>query len=224
MSRLKEAMDALLARGKIAISFQPFVRLADFEQKVRDEAPEFLFLPEWYLKQDGNEKRFKPFLVPVRDGQPTYRKVLLVPKDSSLSIQDIARESIAITPTGRAGLEVLNTVIFSRYGLDSNKLNFLTISKDSDAIFALALHQVKAALVSKDNLDHFGAINPRILESVRQVAISEPISLPLLCYNKDVAGKDVVEKIKSLFLKGKNDAGTAEIMEMLHIDAWREIN
>ncbi|OKY74024.1 MAG: hypothetical protein BM485_15505 [Desulfobulbaceae bacterium DB1] len=224
MSRLKEAMDNLLAFGNIPLVFQPFTKLSDFDRKVREEAPDFLLLPEWYLKQDGNEKRFEAFLAPVRNGNTTYRKILLVAQDSSLSIQDLAQETIAMTPMGAAGLEDLDKVIFQKHGLDSKKLNFVTTAKDSDALFALALRQVKAALVSEDNLDHFGAINPRILQTVKQLAISDPIPLPLLCYNKEIAGKDEVEKLKSLFLKGKIDGGTAKIMEMLHIDAWQTIN
>ncbi|MFH1217751.1 MAG: PhnD/SsuA/transferrin family substrate-binding protein [Pseudomonadota bacterium] len=224
MSRLKEAMDSVLAVVDIPLAFQPFAKFSDFDRKVREEPPDFLLLPEWYLKQDGNDKKYEPFLVPVRNGNTTYRKVLLVSRDSSVSIQDLPRVTIAMTPMGMAGMEDLNKVIFNKYGLDGNKLNFVTTAKDSDALFALALNQVRAALVSTDNLDHFGAINPRVLQVVKQLAISDPIPLPLLCFNKDIAGKDEVEKMKSIFLKGKNDSRIAEMMEMLHIDAWQTIN
>lgn len=224
MSRLKEAMDSLLTFAKIPLSFQPFTRMTDFDRQVRDAAPDFLLLPQWYLKQDGNGQRYAPLLAPVRKGNTTYRKVLLVARDSSLTVEELAKETIAMTPVGAAGLEDLNAVLFTRNGLDAGRLNFITTTKDSDALFALALHQVKAALVSEDNLAHFGAINPRILETVKELAVSDPISLPLLCYNRQAADPAAVEKIKKLFLNGKVDGTTAKIMEMLQIDAWQEID
>lgn len=221
LSGLKEAMDALLSASGFAFTFQPFTRLHDFDRAVRNDTPAFLFLPEWYLHQDGNDKRFKPFLIPVRQGAVTYRKVLLVADDSALTTEKLADTTIAMTPVGKAGLALLDEAIFKRIGLRGKELNFITTAKDSDALFALALRQVKAALVSQDNLEHIGSINPRILKTVKILAVSDPLPLPVLCYVSGAVSAGEVEKLRKVLLVGKDGGKAAGIMEMLQIDAWR---
>jgi hypothetical protein len=222
LTRLKEAMDAALASGGLTYAFQPFVRLRDFEDKLMNDPPGFLFLPEWYLRQDGNlKKRFKPFLVPLRQGTSTYRKVLLVAADSDLTMEKLPGVTIAMTPVGQAGLATLNEAIFNAHGLSGDKLTFVTTAKDSDALFALALRQVKAALVSMDNLTYIGRINPQIPKTVKTLAVSQPVPLPVLCYAQGIVPAEEVEKVKSLLLTGRENEKVAQIMEMLQIDAWQ---
>jgi hypothetical protein len=222
LTRLKEAMDAALTSGGLTCAFQPFVRLRDFEDKIGNDPPGFVFLPEWYLRQDGNlKKRFKPFLVPVRQGTSTYRKVLLVAADSDLTMEKLPGVTIAMTPMGQAGLSMLNEAIFAAHGLNCDKLTFVTTAKDSDALFALALRQVKAALVSMDNLAYIGRINPQIPKTVKTLAVSQPVPLPVLCYAQGIVPAEEVEKLKSLLLAGRQNENVAQIMEMLQIDAWQ---
>jgi len=221
LSGLKEAMDSFLSASGFAVTFQPFARFQDFDREVRNEPPAFLFLPEWYLHQDGNDKRFKPFLIPVRQGAITYRKVLLVAADSTLTTDKLAATTIAMTPVGQAGLAVLDDAIFKRIGLRGKELNFITTAKDSDALFALALRQVKAALVSQDNLEHVGNINPRILKTVKTLAVSDPIPLPVLCYVDGAVPAGEIDKMRKVLLAGKEGGKAARVMEMLQIDTWR---
>lgn len=224
LSGLKEAMDSFLSASGFAFSFQPFARFHDFDREARSDSSAFLFMPEWYLHQDGNDKRFKPFLIPVRQGTTTYRKVLLVAADSTLTTEKLAGTTIAMTPVGQSGLAVLDEAIFKRIGLRGKELNFITTAKDSDALFALALRQVKAALVSQDSLDHIGNINPRLLKTVKILAASDPLPLPVLCYVHGAVPAKEVERMRKVLLAGKDGGKAARVMEMLQIDAWRVPN
>ena len=221
LSGLKQTMDTFLKSEGFAFSFQPFTRMRDFDRQVKEAHPSLIFLPGWYLKQDGNDKRFKPFMVPVHGGATTYRKVLLVAADSDLTAKELYGPTIAMTPVGPAGLSMLNEVIFKENGLDGNRLNFITTSKDSDALFALALGQVKAALISQHNLDRIGAINPQILKTVKTLAVSKPIPLPVLCYSEGAIADAQLEKLRQSLLAGKQDKNAAQFMELLDIDAWQ---
>lgn len=220
LARLKETMDELMGGANLPVQFLAFAKYRDFDRSLREQTPGLLFLPEWFLKQDGNSDRFVPLLTPVRHGLTTYRKVLLVAADSPLTLADLNRATIAMTPMGPAGLDSLNQAIFSKNGLDAHRLNFLTTAKDSDALFALVLKQVQAALVSEDNLDQISRINPNILTTVKKLSFSAPLPLPLLCCDKEKVHDENIEKIKALFLSADKDKNTKKIMEMLQIDAW----
>lgn len=221
LARLKETMDHALVSANLPLQFQAFAKYRDFDRSLREQTPGFLFMPEWFLKQDGNSDRFVPLLTPIRHGVTTYRKVLLVAADSLLTLADLSRATIAMTPMGPAGLDSLNQAIFKKNGLDAHGLNFLTTAKDSDALFALVLKQVQAALVSEDNLDQISRINPNILTKIKKLSISGPLPLPLLCCDKENARGEDIEKIKALFLSAEKDKNTKKIMEMLQIDAWQ---
>ncbi|MBI5558383.1 MAG: PhnD/SsuA/transferrin family substrate-binding protein [Deltaproteobacteria bacterium] len=220
-TRLKEAMDALLTEGGFSYSFQAFAHFKDFERQVRDDPPGFLLLPEWYLRQKDNAGRFKPILVPLRQGVSTYRKALLVSVDSDLTLAKLADATIAMTPVGQEGMTMLNEVIFKTHGLNGDKLKFIYTAKDYDALFALALRQVQAALVAVDNMEYVERINPKIVSAVKILAVSEPIPRPLICYDKNAVPAADVEKLKTFLLAGKQNEKTAKIMEMLQIDAWQ---
>lgn len=221
LSSLKQAMETFLTSEGFPFSFQPFTRFRDFDRQVKEANPLLLFLPDWYLQQDGNDKRFKPLMIQVRQGASTYRKVLLVAADSGLTTEKLSGASIAMTPVGPAGMLMLNKAIFMDNGLDGDRLNFITTAKDSDALFALVLGKVKAALISETNLAHIGRINPKILETVKTLAVSTPIPLPVLCYTEGAVSTDDLNKLRKSLLAGKSDKNTAQLMELLDIDAWQ---
>lgn len=221
--RLKQVMDIFLTEGNFGFSFQPFSRFTDFDRQVKEKHPGLVFLPEWYLKQDGNDKQYKPFLQPVYQGVSTYRKVLLVGADSSLTIEKMAHTAIAMTPVGQSGMNQLNEALFKEHGLDSNRLSFITTTKDADALLALALGQVKAALISEKTFERVGKLNPQIIKNVKSIAVSAPLPLPMLCYAVGGVSAAELKKMRNTLLMGKQDKNIGQIMEMLDIDAWKDV-
>jgi len=222
LTSLKQTMDTLLNAEGLSYAFQSFTRFQDFNRQVQEAKPTLLFLPDWYLKQDGNDKKFKPLMIPMRHGATTYRKVLLVAADSPLTMATLPEATIAMTHVGQAGLTLLNDTLFKDSGVQSEKLNIITTAKDTDALFALTLGQVKAAIISQDNLNTIGQINPKILKTVKQLAVSEPMPLPVLCYADSLMAKADLDKLKSLLRAGKEDHHIAKLMEQLDIDAWKD--
>jgi ABC-type phosphate/phosphonate transport system substrate-binding protein len=222
LGRLKREMDMFLARSASRVTFQPFAHLVDFHNNLKKKQPAFVLLPEWYLLEYGGELQLQPLLIPVRNGATSYRKVLLFRKDAPDGVQNIARHSLAMTSMGPKGEMLLNTILFSRLGVDASEVNIVVVPKDSDALFALALGQVDMALVAEENLERISRINPRIMQAVRPVIESDPIPRPILCYTKQTVPSGEVKKFKDMLLSAGNKAQL--IMEMLQIDDWKNIS
>lgn len=220
LSRLKGEMDKVLRHSDLDITFQPFARLHDFDRMVKQTSPAILFLPAWYLANEGDQLDLQPILRPLRHGQSEYNKVLLVANTSTWQASDLKDKTIAMTSMGQGGAELLNSLIFTRQGLDSRKLSIVTTAKDIDALFALALRQVDAALVSESNLAHIKKVNPRIASHVKVLAQTNPIAMPLLCVSKDINPADI-RKLKDLFINQRAQA--AKLLEMLQIDDWQDV-
>ncbi len=223
LSRLKRGMDDLLTQVESPITFQPFAHLLDFENQLKKKRPAFLFVPEWYFKKYGARLNLRPFLVPIRKGATTYRKVLLGRARTDLTITKLANPTMAMTSMGPDGDAIVNMILGSSRGVASGKINPIIVSKDSDALFALALGQVDMALVVKENIDLIAQINPNILHSVRPLLESTPIPMPVLCFTESVAPAKAIQELKALFLSSKIKRERLIVMEMLQINEWKAI-
>jgi ABC-type phosphate/phosphonate transport system substrate-binding protein len=220
LARLKQEMDRFFKKNDLHLNFQAFAKYHDFHRKLAQNIPAFVFLPEWYFRKNKKSKGLKPLLQPVRNGKTTYRKVLLTSQKSILTLQELHNKTLAMTTMGQNEAELLGTLMFNKNKIQSKAINILATPKDSDALFALAVHQVDAALVSEDNLQKIGKINPHILKIVRSVAASQPIPLPILCAGNEGVSQENIKKLKKIFLGAKHSDDSAKFMEMLQIDAW----
>ncbi|MCI5138131.1 MAG: hypothetical protein D3922_06875, partial [Candidatus Electrothrix sp. AR1] len=152
LTRLKKEMGRFLVKKNLILNFQPFAKYHDFHREMQEGLPAFVFLPDWYYQQNKKSSKLKPLLQPVRKGLSTYRKVLLTSQDSTLTIQGLHNTILAMTTMGSEAPELLNRLMFNQFKIESNSLNIIATPKDSDALFALTVGQVNAALVSKNNL------------------------------------------------------------------------
>jgi hypothetical protein len=223
LSRLKRNMDDLLFSAGLPISFQPFTHLVDLENQLNKRPPAFIFIPQWYFEKYGAALHLRPFLVPVRKGNASYRKILVALKNSSLTRIQMSHTTMAMTSMGPDGDTALDSILFPHHGVKAHDINAIIVPKDADALFALALGQVDMALVVKENMDLIAKINPNILQSIHPLLESKPIPMPLLCYTEGVAAPSTVRELKNLFLDGRAREGYTIIMEMLQINGWQAV-
>jgi ABC transporter, phosphonate, periplasmic substrate-binding protein len=224
LSRLKRDMDNFLSATGLSITFQPFAHLLDLQNQLKERSPAFLFVPEWYLKRYGRMLKLHPLLIPVRQGEASYRKVLLGAGNADLNFIRNAHPTVAMTSMGPDGDSVLNTILFSPHGMRVGKINAIIVPKDTDALFALALGQVDMALVVKQNVDMISKINPNILRLVHPLLESKPIPMPVLCYTEGVATAADIREFKDLFLGAMAQKRGSIVMEMLQINGWQAVN
>lgn len=224
LSLLKAEMDTLFINANIPVSFQAFARLSDFDRNIKEKQPAYLFLPSWYFSLHKDQLDFRPFLLPSRKGANHYSKILLVAKNSDITLKNIKKHTLAMTSIGPQKEDILNEILFAEHGIDATDLNTIIVPKDTDALFALALGQVDMALVVKDNLESIGKINPRITQAVRPIAETKPIPMPILCFFTKKASKEDVEAFKRIFVQATYKDIRQSIMEMLNIDEWQAIS
>lgn len=217
---LKREMETFLDHADFTANFQPFTHFVDFDQTVREKLPSFLFLPAWYYKLYGEKLGLRPLMASLADGATTYHKVLLVRKGSAITMSTIRNQSLAMTTMGPADESTLNTILFAAHGIDSRDLSIVTVPKDADALFALALGHIDMALVGKRSIEQIGEVNPKILQSVEPLAESGPIPGPILCYAKGRVNGRLVEQLKGLLQRKPNGSN---VLEILQIDGWRVV-
>jgi len=223
LANLKATMDAFLAATKRDILFQPFAHLSDFERNVQGRRPAFLLVPAWYLESQGERLGLTPLLRPLRDGRPVYAKVLLARPHPAPLLQE-EHLSLATTSLGPAAAPRLNALLFRKLELDAGRMNIVLVPKGSDALFALTLGQVDLALVAKTTYEFIVNRNPALARETTILAVSRPLSLPILCYAVERVTKNEATTFADLFLRQRNDRYGQRLLEMLHFDGWEKVH
>jgi ABC transporter, phosphonate, periplasmic substrate-binding protein len=220
---LKQEFDSFLSKNNFSCTFQPFTHLADFHRLSSENHPSFIMVPDWYYRQYGKALGLRPLLVPVRHGNTSYKKILLIAAGSSGAINDYDIISFAMTAMGA---EIPTSVIKGLLAdqlVSIQQLNIINVPKDLDAILALVLGQVKMALVSQDNLQIISDANPRIVQRIMKMDKTVTVPMPVICYLESRVDKEDVEKFITAFMKMAKEHPRNKIMEMLQIDDWKKL-
>ena len=220
-SLLSREVDAFFDQAGLAGRFQAFSQKADFDRMVKEKSPLLVFVPAWYYEQYGNSLGLTPLLVPLHNSEPTYTKVLLVRRSESFSITQLSGRTVAMTTMGPDTEKLLTSSFFKDHGLDFSASNIIHTPKDADALYALALGQVDAALVGEATLATVGKANHRIAEVVKELISSSPMPMPMLCVINSNLDDAKIDRLKQLFLDGGEQLSQPAFMEMLQINGWQ---
>ncbi|MCB2182956.1 MAG: phosphate/phosphite/phosphonate ABC transporter substrate-binding protein [Desulfobulbaceae bacterium] len=220
-SLLNREIDVFYKQAGLTGRFQAFTQKVDFDRMVKEKQPSLVFIPAWYYQQYGNSLELIPLLVPLHNGKPTYTKVLLMRRSASFSSKDLAGRTVAMTSMGPNTEKMLTSQFFKDYGLDFSASNIITTPKDADALFALALGQVDAALVGQATLAAVAHANQRISGVVKELIASSPVPMPLLCAVNGNLNESEINKLKQVFMDGGKQSSLPAFMEMLQINGWQ---
>lgn len=220
LERLKGDMEMLLNSFEMAVDFQPFARLTDFNRSVRSDRPAFILFPDWYLHSYGDELQLKPLLQAVRDHSQTYHKILVSARYSNKDLLASERVSLAMTSFGPDSVEILRTIFPDDAVVDLEKVRTVEVPKDVDAIFAAALAQVDMALVSQVSLQQFRKVNPRLIDSLNLLGKSGAVDMPILGYLEDSSSAEQLAMFRQFMISTES----SQVMRTLRIDRWSEHN
>ena len=111
LTRLKHEMEHFLEKNDFYINFRIFAGYQDFHRELAINTPEFVFLPEWYFRKNKKHLGLIPLLQPVRNGQTTYRKILLTSQDSTLTLKKLHNKTLAMSMREGDMAKLLDTLI-----------------------------------------------------------------------------------------------------------------
>lgn len=222
-SLLSRGFGNFLKQAGLDASFQAFAQKSDFEQRIKDKQPDLVLVPAWYFQQYGQSLGLTPLLASLENGKPNYTKILMVRKADPFTVDELNGRTVAMTTMGPHTEELLSEKYFKEQGVDFSAMNIIVTPKDADALYALALGQVDAALVGEATLNMVGSVNQRVLEATKELAVSSPVPTPLLCALPGSADKVEVNKMKEMLLEGGDKSTLPKHTDMLHINGWQKV-
>ncbi len=215
---ITQAFNAFLATVDKSLRLQPVQRQSDFEALLKQSNSAYAIVSSRYLRQTKTAPAV-PMLVPSWRGDIFYRKVLIVRGDAPANLSG---KSIATTVSATDLPEEKRRVLSSlkEHGIETQRTVVIPVSKDIDALLALAFGQTQAALATPHSLEVLKGINPAAAASFRITQEIEKILRPPLVLVADHASAEDRSKVADAFKKMSADASGQRAMDALGIDQW----
>ncbi len=182
-------------------SFQPFLRASDLVDEVARREVHFLILPAHKTGTLAAGRTAVPMLIPVSNGRTAYRKKLLRRGDGGPIRVAAGTRRLAAGP-------------------GSESWSWVIVSKDLDALLAVALGQVDAAVVDPESISLLRSINPDALARLTVGEDTERIANAPLCFVRELADPAEVAAVRKRFLGMDEDGAGKDLLLLLGYDRW----
>lgn len=214
---LASRMTAYFRVSGLSMSFQAVKDEEQLLSLIKLEQPTALICSQDFYDRHHRSLGLQPFLQPLKNGQRTYRKILLT-KDPNAPAS-LATSIIASTPVGPT---VIRDLLIAKYGKVAavTPPRVLPVSKDLDAIFAVLFGRSTASLVVPENLEIFRRIDPKGAALLHILATTEPLPLSSVCSVGKSLTDSKVENLRSALLALKQSQQGREILGMLNYDSF----
>lgn len=184
-------------------SFQPFLRENDLLREIPARPPRFLIVSAERAGELEGGLTAVPLLVPEADGRTAYRKKLLMRR-------------------GADEVRLVAGTLKIDMGETSRGWSWVIVAKDLDALLAVALGQVDAAIVDPGSISLLRSINPDALARLAVGEETRPIYHPPLCFLRGVASGSEVDAMRRRFLAMDKEPGGRELLLLLGFDRWTD--
>lgn len=197
------------------LEFQPLTNRKDFERLAATPEARFAIISANVLR--AGAARLHPLLVPSTDGAVFYHKLLLAKKADLTTLRG-KKVAVAIENSAESTNEVIKLI--TEAGMPADGAYIITVSKDLDAVMALAFGQVDAALVTGTSVEAIRTVNPAAVASFKTVAQTKKVLRSPLCAFAGRTGAEEQEKLTRAWLQMADDERGRRAMHTMAIDRW----
>jgi hypothetical protein len=158
--------------------FQPFEKREDFERFLAERRRGAFLLSSWHYARLPDKAAWEPVLVGVAKDKIT-QKHLLYARKAVADLKDLQGATIATAGTEEFTRELLRQMAAMQPEL-ADSLKLLPVPKDSDALRAVGLGIVKAAIVTERGAENLKQAAPRQFEAFHALAAGKESLLPVV--------------------------------------------
>lgn len=194
-----------------------FANAVDFEQAVPRVKPQYAIVASYYFAAQGKDMQWRPLLSGHFNGEESFRKIFMVDQ-SVAKLSDLKGKAVATTSIGGATYTFVNQQFLLPVGLSVTQVRLITVSKDVDGLMALAVGQVKGAIVTQDSIDKLKSINTSAF-----VTMKEMRKLPAIAYPKLVHFPQAQDtaKLRNAFRKMTTASASGDFLRFLAVTGFQ---
>jgi len=214
-------LEATNKTNQTQLSLEYFRKTDDLEKYTNEQSPSFAIFNSWYYINNKKDFNAIPLLIASKNNSPYYQKIIVVHKDSNIKqLKDLTGKTLALASSSEQDYPYLDKVIFKGQINSEKSLMIMPVSKDIDALLALVMRQVDAALVTPESYELLRKTSPAYVENIESFYTSPNIPLPVLCTLKSNVSQDVIKETKNAFLTMKDASLGQKTLKFMQIDEW----
>ncbi|MBK8011230.1 MAG: PhnD/SsuA/transferrin family substrate-binding protein [Deltaproteobacteria bacterium] len=215
------AFNAYAATSEARFTLQPVESRTAFETLLTEQRPPFAIVSSSTLRAPwGREFGLNPLLVPSSKGDVFYRKALVSNVARLLTSLKGVSTAVAVIDVDPKAAALDALAPLTEAGFETEGAIVVPVTKDIDALLALAFKQVDAALVTTKSMDVLTRVNPALSKLLKVTKETAPLLRPPLCSVGTNAGPEDIVAVMQLFAQmNQTDAGQ-RLMSLLGFDAW----
>lgn len=213
----RASLSRFMAAEGIEVQVSLFANAIDFERAVARLKPNYAIVASYYYNAAAKEMQWRALLTGHRDGDEAFRKVFMV--DQSVGkAADLRNKAVATTSFGAATFSYVSGQFLQPLGLNASQVRLVTVSKDIDGLMALAVGQVKGAIVTQDSIEKLKSINSAALDSMKELR-----KLPAIQYPKVVQFQQAQDaaKLRQAFRRLTLSSEGADFLRYLGITGFQ---
>jgi ABC-type phosphate/phosphonate transport system substrate-binding protein len=189
--------------------------------------PEVLFglLNANVVSQKQDKFALKPFLLPVRKGEITNRKVLLIP--SHLKVKDISElegKRLAVLTSDNYNLQEQLSLVTSKEFVDPYRFfgSIVKAASTESAISSFRLNLSDCALVAMDSFELAQQKNPDLKEQIKILYLSPPMTnSPVIQIGKRLSPDEKLKLQAALLSLPESESGR-KLLRLIYVDAFQK--
>ena len=189
--------------------------------------PEVLFglLNATVVSQKQNKFGLKPFLLPVRKGKITHRKVILIP--SHLKVKDISElegKRLAVLTSDLNSLEEQLSLVTSNASIDPHRFfgSMVKATSTESAISSMRLKLSDCALVVLDSFELVQQKNPDLGDQLKILYLSPPVpNSPIVQIGERMTPGERSNLQTALLSLAESESGK-KLLRLIFVDAFQE--
>lgn len=203
VSRLGEIIkileDSLKSRGLEAKVYM-FASPKDFQNSVERFNPDLAIVASYYYVLMKETYQWKALLSGHYNRAKVFRKVLVAPGSFSEAAQLVGK-SLATVSLGASSLPYIQTQLPG--SLSVERIKIVSVSKDVDAVMALGLGQVDAALVTGKSFESLKETHPELLGELHILQELNPVEYPkIAAFPRAKAVEEFTQVFKNMAYEG----------------------
>ena len=189
--------------------------------------PEVLFglLNTTVVSQKQNKFGLKPFLLPVRKGKITHRKVLLIP--SHLKVKDISElegKRLAVLTSDLNSLQEQLSLVTSNPSIDPHRFfgSMVKATSTESAISSMRLKLSDCALVALDSFELVQQKNPDLRDQLKILYLFPPVpNSPVVLIGERMTPGERSNLQAALLSLAESENGK-KLLRSIYVDAFQE--
>ena len=174
---VKQEIERHLISEGIDCNVHIFVNPVDFDTAVERYRPDIAIVASYFYSLRSEKYQWRLLLSGNNSGSTRFSKILVAKKNVG-TIQDLRNKNIAAVSFGPETESIINIQLSP--GLSTAMVRIISVSKDIDAIMALAFDQVTAAIVTRESFDRLKGINLEMAGTMRILRSLNPIDYPMV--------------------------------------------